>query len=115
MTMPSSENHSHEASILHSSDNGFLVYCPGCDRFKLAFGTFWLSQDITEIRSLAALINRYNHHYFRRAKRTRRDIFVDGPHPDFGLLMSPRDLEQLNHILQTGLLVLEAGGRVRLQ
>jgi hypothetical protein len=109
------DDHDHEANVLHSSRYGFLVHCPGCDRFQLAYGTFRLSQDKEELRSFARLINRYVYCYLRRVERTKRDIFIDSPFPGFGLIFSVEDLERLNNILQRGLLVLDAGDRVRLQ
>jgi hypothetical protein len=110
-----SDNHDHEAKVLHTSPYGFLVYCPGCRRFQLAYGTFRLSQDEEELNSFARLINRYAHRYLQRAERKKRDIFIDSPFPGFGLFFSVEDLDRLNNILQRSLLLIEASDRVRLQ
>lgn len=109
------QNCHHEATVLHNSRYGFLVHCGGCNRFQLGYGTFRLTQDHEELHSFARLINRYVHRYLSRTERTRRDIFIESPFPGFGLLFSAEDLERLDGILQRGLLVLEAGDRVRLQ
>ncbi|MFT5999297.1 MAG: hypothetical protein ACI81P_001755 [Neolewinella sp.] len=109
------DDRSHEANVLHNSIYGFLVHCPSCNRFQLAFGTFRITQDQEELQSFANLINRYVHRYQKRPKRSSRDIFVESPYPGIGLLFSVDDLERLNDMLQRSFLLLEAGDRVRLQ
>lgn len=109
-------DHHHEVKILHNSRHGFMVYCPGCGRFQLGFGTFRLCQARGELDSFAQLINRYNHKHDQRTDRSRRDVFIESPYPGFGLLLSPEDLSRLNHLLQSSLLILEAtNNQARLQ
>lgn len=101
--------------MLHQSSEGYLVYCSGCGGFQLNFGTFFINQSLEELRCFAHLIHRHHHRHAGRGQRDRRDVYLETPYPGFGLLFSPRELERLNTILQTGLLILQAGDPIHQQ
>ncbi|MEM6769597.1 MAG: DUF6686 family protein [Bacteroidota bacterium] len=105
----------HDWEVLHSSKFGFLVYCKCCQHFQLGFGTFKLTHNLRQLESFSDLINRHAHSHHHRLSCKRRDIFIESPHPGFGLLLAPAEVVKLNDILQKALLIFKARDPIRLQ
>ncbi|MEM1358151.1 MAG: DUF6686 family protein [Bacteroidota bacterium] len=101
-------DHTHDPQVLHKDQYGYLVYCPCCYGFQLSYGTFYINQSLADLESFADLIYRYYQKFANREEQRRRDIYLETPYAGFGLLFSARDLEILNTMLQSGLLLLSS-------
>ncbi|SER34202.1 DUF6686 family protein [Neolewinella agarilytica] len=108
-------HHDHQATILHKDQYGYLVYCPKCYGFQIAYGTFFLNQSLEDMESFTSTVNRYYHKYGLRKDRKRRDVYLETPYAGFGILLSSEDLERLNTMLQNGLLIVQARDRISQQ
>ncbi|MEM7575569.1 MAG: DUF6686 family protein [Bacteroidota bacterium] len=105
----------HDCVQLHCDEYGYVVFCRNCRSFQLGYGTVCLNQEELEFQAFADMIRRYHRENAHRQDCGCRDIYINSPHPGMGLIFSPRDLEQLDNMLQKSLLILQSEDQIRWQ
>ncbi len=100
--------HEHQLHHLHHDENGFIGYCPQCSSIHLAFGvamsameheafTLWYQKVVDEYHA-------FQHKICPHAKH----FVFETDSPNIRMVFNWKELHQLIHLIEPGLMVLEA-------
>jgi hypothetical protein len=102
------KKHEHHLRNLHHNQNGFIGICDDCQRIHLAFGVVMFSMEYVHFttwqKNIAMEINKCERCICPHTKH-----FVFGTESEhLKLVLSGKELGQLNDLIIPGLLILEA-------
>lgn len=87
---------------------GYVVSCNCCHNLQFGFGNVSVDQCPSEFKRFAEIISglmQKNKHY--SGNENVKCISMPTPFPGFNMLFTRKELEQLNNLLQTALLILQ--------
>ena len=103
-----SEGHD-QINVLVLEKTGYVVSCRDCHNLQIGFGNFTSDQSPNEFYRFTEIIaNLVNKHRHDEESAHAKSIFLPTPYPGFNLLFTRAELSQLNDILQTALLIIQA-------
>ncbi len=102
-------NGHNQINVLVLEKTGYVVSCRDCHSLQIGFGNFTVDQSPSEFSRFTEIIaNLVKKHRFDEESAHAKSIFLPTPYPSFNLLFSRSELSQLNDILQTALLIIQA-------
>lgn len=103
------QSHSENINVIVVETYGYVVSCNCCHNLQLGFGSVSIDQCPNEFERFAEIISGL----VRKQEQTPcnshvKCISLPTPFPGFNLLFTKKELEQLNDLLQTALLIIQA-------
>ena len=106
------DNHSSasdKVNVLVNTKYGYAISCSCCEYLQIGFGNVSIDQCPGEfqrfVEIIGGLVRKFAH---CQAPPTLRSICLPTPFTGFNLLLSRQELEQLNEMLQTAVLIMKA-------
>lgn len=85
--------------ILHHSEHGYVVHCPCCSRFQVAFGNLLLSLTAEEYDRLFDALNAEQENISPFEEEHRKCAYLCTPLPSLRMTFTPIELKQFCGLL----------------
>lgn len=101
-------NHEHQLNYLHHDEYGFIGYCPSCSTVHIAFGVVMCAMEQEQFNLwFGKITTEYNAFKHKICPHAKHFVFETG-NKNMRLVFNWKELHQLIHLVEPGLVVLEA-------
>ncbi|THU38411.1 hypothetical protein FAM09_17225 [Niastella caeni] len=87
-------------TLFYDDENGYVIHCKGCDSLQVAFGNVLLTWNRPDFYDFYHFIKRiFNETPIDPAAMNKKTLAIPVPCDGVRILLSPRELQQLHHML----------------
>src|SRR5688572_9732677 len=87
-------------NLFYDDESGYVILCKGCDSLQVAFGNILLTWNRPDFYDFYHFIKRmFNETPIDPAAMNKKTLAVPVPCDGVRILLSPRELQQLHHML----------------
>lgn len=88
-------------TLFYSDEEGYVIHCTGCNSIQVAFGNILLTWNRTDFYDFYRYIKQLFIETPNDIPANKKTLAIPVPCEGIRLLLSPRELQQLNHMLDT--------------
>lgn len=88
-------------TLFYDDEAGYVIHCLGCDSIQVAFGNVLLTWNRPDFYDFYHFIKRTSLEQPADVLPNRKTLAIPVPCDGVRLILSPRELEQLHHMLDT--------------
>jgi len=91
----------HYQTLYHDEQNGYVVRCSGCEKIQLGFGNLLVTFGQDEFSAFRWWLRRIKDEQDPALNPTLRCIMIPTPCEGMKWLLSPRELDELDSMLES--------------
>ena len=109
MDQSNTRNGHDRINVIFQDEYGYVVACRCCKNLQIGFGNFTVDQCPNELERFSEIISgMVQKHQYNPESPNAKSIVLPTPYPGFNLLFTYTELQRLNNLLQTTLLIIRA-------
>lgn len=101
-------------TLFHDDNTGYVVRCNECEKIQLGFGNIMLTVSMDEFDSFRQWLKKILHEQVAVPKENLRNIMIPTPCEGVKLLLSMRELREMDHMLEEADTELQSCGLLKL-